>query len=208
MKTALIAAGLSVALFGCDLEQPRKDYGSSTVKVIVGDRGHGSGVYIGSGLVVTAAHVVANLKDNKITIKTESGNLLKEAELLWVNTARDIAVIKPKGTIGLKAAKLNCGTPALGDNIMARGNPGPMEFFTSWGHVSGPMRENGKWLESVSTDMTIVMGMSGGPVFNDAGEVAGIVVGALTAPMGFGVSLTGVGLIVPGSTICQLLGRG
>lgn len=28
-----------------------------------------------------------------------------------------------------------------------------------------------------------------------------------TAPMGFGVSLTGVGMIVPGSTICPLLGR-
>jgi S1-C subfamily serine protease len=206
MKTALIAAALSAALFGCT-DEPAKDYSSSTVKVIVGDRGHGSGVYIGPGLIVTAAHVVANLKDNKITIKTESGNLLKEAELLWVNAARDVAVIKPKGTIGLKAANLSCGTPAFGDNIMARGNPGPVEFFTSWGHVSGTLRENGKWLESVSTDMTIVMGMSGGPVFNEAGEVAGIVVGALTAPMGFGVSLTGVGLIVPGSTICQLLGR-
>jgi S1-C subfamily serine protease len=203
MKTALLAAALSAALFGCTPE-PAKDYGSSVVKVIVGN-GHGSGVYL-DGIIITAAHVLTGAADNQVQIKTEGKNLLT-GEILWVNKARDIAVIKPTGSIGLKPAALVCDTPQLGDVVTARGNPGPVEFFTSWGHISGDMQERGMWLESVSTDITISPGMSGGPLFNEAGQVTGIVVGALTTRMGMSMSLTGVGLIVPGRTICDLLGR-
>ena len=181
--------------------------GHPTVKILL-DKGHGSGVYIGGdGLILTATHVVANAKDGKVRVKTEGGNILK-GEVLWSSTARDVALVRVSGTVGLKAAVLSCDMPKPGDIIQARGNPLSVEFFSSWGHVAGTMRKMGPWLEGLPTDMTVLPGMSGGPVFGADGRVVGLAVGVLMAPAGFGsMSFTGATLIVPGSTICPLLGR-
>jgi S1-C subfamily serine protease len=170
------------------------------------ERGHGSGVYIGDGLVITAAHVVTNIEGD-FKVKTETGNVIK-AELLWSSAARDVALIRVSGTNGLSVARLDCVTPQVGERIHARGNPLSVEFFSTWGHVSTVQRTYGHWLEAVGVNMTVLPGMSGGPVFGESGAVVGIAVGVLMAPSGFGSAApTGVGLIVPGSTICQLLGR-
>lgn len=179
--------------------------GQPTVKILL-EQGHGSGVYIGQGLILTAAHVVANSKDGKVKIKTEGGNILP-GDVLWMSKDRDVALVRVIGTTGLKAAALSCATPEYGQMISARGSPGPVEFFTAWGHIAGTVKPFGPWLEAIPTDMTTIMGMSGGPVFNARGEVVGLVVGVLTVPIGFSASLTGIGVIVPGSTICTLLGR-
>jgi S1-C subfamily serine protease len=59
------------------------------------------------------------------------------------------------------------------------------------------------------TDITTVPGQSGGPVLNADGKVVGITVGVMRVPMGFAsASYVGVGFIVPGKTICNLLARG
>jgi S1-C subfamily serine protease len=180
--------------------------GSSTVKIVL-ERGHGSGVYIGNNLILTAAHVVVDAKDGMVKVKTERGNILT-GEVLWSSKARDVALVRVSGTVGLKAATLSCQPPKPGDIIQARGNPLSVEFFSSWGHVDGEQRTMGPWLVGVPTDMTILPGMSGGPVFGTDGRVVGLAVGVLMAPAGFGgVSFTGATLIVPGSTICPLLGR-
>jgi S1-C subfamily serine protease len=185
---------------------PSPSAGKPTVKIVL-ERGHGSGVYIGSNLILTAAHVVDNSKDGKVKIKTEGGNILT-GEVLWSSKARDVALVRVSGTVGLKAAVLSCDMPKPGDIIQARGNPLSVEFFSSWGHVAGTIRKMGPWLEGLPTDMTILPGMSGGPVFGADGRVVGLAVGVLMAPAGFGsMSFTGATLIVPGSTICPLLGR-
>jgi serine protease Do len=73
------------------------------------------------------------------------------------------------------------------------------------------MRELGPWKEVLITDTTIVMGQSGGPIFEPDGRVIGIAVGVmpvpLPGPLGPTPSLTGYGTVVPSSTICMLLGR-
>jgi S1-C subfamily serine protease len=213
MKTAFAAFALvALCIVGLFVWQSRaatthtSHIGHPTVKILVG-KGHGSGVYIGSNLILTAAHVVAGADDGKITVKTESGNIL-DGEVLWSSKARDVSLIRVSGVFGLSPAVLSCTTPKIGDAIHARGNPLSVEFFSSWGRVAGDKREMGPWLVGVPTDMTILPGMSGGPVFGSDGRVVGLAVGVLMAPAGFsGMSFTGATLIVPGSTICPLLGR-
>lgn len=202
--SAAVALIIVVALFSQPKANPTPT-GKPTVKIVL-ERGHGSGVYIGNGLILTAAHVVVNSKDGNVKVKTEGGNILK-GEVLWMSKARDVALVKVSGTFGLSPAVLSCSTPQIGDAIQARGNPLSVEFFSSWGHIAGTPREMGRWLEIVPTDLTVVMGMSGGPVFDVRGEVVGLVVGVMGAPMGISVSITGASVVVPGSAICPLLGR-
>lgn len=211
MKTVLGIIGLCMLIVVAFFLQSRAVAtptvtGHPTVKIVL-EGSHGSGVYIGDNLILTAAHVVVAAADGKIKIKTEGGNILP-GEVLWMSKARDVALIRVSGTFGLRPAVLSCAAPKVGDVIQARGNPLSVEFFSAWGHVAGTQREMGPWLVGVPTDMTILPGMSGGPVFGADGRVVGIAVGVLMAPAGFGsMSFTGATLIVPGSTICPLLGR-
>ena len=210
MKTVLGIIGLCMLMIVAFFLQSRAVAtptvtGHPTVKIVL-EGSHGSGVYIGDNLILTAAHVVVAATDGKIKIKTEGGNILS-GQTLWMSKERDVALVQVKGTFGLKAAALSCDTPQIGDAIQARGNPLSVEFFSAWGHIAGTMRQMGPWLEGVPTDLTILPGMSGGPIFRTDGRVIGIAVGAMMAPAGMSMSITGATLIVPGSTICPLLGR-
>jgi len=191
---AVLAGGLVTAPRGTELP-------GSTVKLIAA-QGHGSAVHIGNGYYITAMHVVGT--ETKVKIKTDDG-LLSDATVLWGNKAHDIALVR--GPDDVASADLDCRVADEGEVISARGNPIDLEFINAGGHVAGIERPIGPWASALPVDMTIVMGMSGGPVFDADGDVIGIMVGVLVAPMGFGGSLTGMGTIVPSSAVCSLLGR-
>lgn len=174
---------------------------SSTVKVIV-DAGHGSGVHIGDGFVVTAAHVVGD--KSVVNLKLDSGGV-QTAEVLWSNKDYDVALLRTKPT--MRASQLSCRVASAGETIVARGNPASVEFVSAYGHVAGPERQFATWRRVLITDITTIPGMSGGGVFDERGEVVGIAVGVLVVPLGFAPSLTGFGTIVPSAAICDLLAR-
>lgn len=56
-------------------------------------------------------------------------------------------------------------------------------------------------------DLTIIPGMSGGPVMDGAGMVIGLSVGVATVPLGMGASIVRIGLVISGKTICDLMAR-
>jgi S1-C subfamily serine protease len=169
--------------------------------------GHGSGVHIGGGFVISAAHVADDSKE--VELKTSDGKTVK-AEVLWINKAYDIALLRTSGDIPGRAP-LDCRVPKLGDEIQAAGNPLNLEFVSSFGRIAGNARAADPWREVVITDITTVMGQSGGPLFGKDGRVVGIVVGVVPAPLkngdGYVPSLTGFGTAVPASAVCALLGR-
>lgn len=173
---------------------------SSVVKVLVGE-GHGSGVHIGNGYILTAAHVTHG---QPASLKLDNGELVG-VEVLWENKDYDVALLRTNAK--LAHSKLSCRTAGDGERVVARGNPTVLEFVASEGKVTGGERVAGPWRSALAVDMTIVMGMSGGGVFDERGNVVGLAVGALTASFGFSSSLTGFGIIVPSSAVCALLAR-
>ncbi|UXN70876.1 serine protease [Devosia neptuniae] len=175
---------------------------SSTVKVEL-EKGHGSGVHIGDGLILTAAHVAR--EGAAVRLKLDDGTY-RDAEVLWSSTASDIALLRTSPA-GLSSSPLSCAPLKVGQEVTARGNPLSVEFVTTYGHIVGPATKRSDWLGVAPVDMVILPGMSGGPAFNSAGEVIGINVALLTLPLGVGVSATGIGFIVPAEQICGLLGR-
>lgn len=197
---AILAGGLIGSLSGMESAV----YPDSAVKVSLSKGGHGSGVYIGQNLILSAAHVVQS--DNTVMIKTEYGDEMV-GEVLWTNRKYDVALIRVEDPPLIHASYLSCTIPSLGDEITLRGNPQQAEFITVWGTIGGTVREFGPWASAVPTNAAIIPGQSGGPVFNEAGDIVGLAVGVMAVPMGMSASLVSLGVIVPGKTVCDLLGR-
>lgn len=176
----------------------------TTVVKVVLENGHGSGVSLGNGYILTAAHVVNDAKT--ATLKTKDGKT-RQAAVLWANTEYDIALLRSEDT-KIDAATLDCRVAQAGDFITSYGNPLNVEFAAAFGRIAGEPRKFGPWQSVFVTDITTVMGQSGGPVFNEEGRLVGITVGAMTAAMRFSLSLVGYGFVVPSASVCELLARG
>ncbi|KEA07468.1 hypothetical protein CN09_11185 [Rhizobium rhizogenes] len=176
---------------------------AATVKVVVED-GLGSGVSIGDGFIVTAGHVVGDQRAVKIK---ERDGTETTADVLWASKVYDIALLR--STANIPAATLSCSTAKVGDAIMAVGNPLGMEFISTYGKIAGDPREFGpNWKSAFVTDLTVIMGNSGGPVFSASGDIVGIVVGVMGVPgPNDSKSYTGFSTVVPSSVVCALLGR-
>lgn len=203
LATVAAAVGM-LALILFEFTPPSAASSEPVVKISAG-MGHGSGFHIGNGYIVTAAHVVG--KEEKISIKTSSDKT-QDAEVLWVNAAYDIALLRIKKPEEIGVAVLSCRIPAVGEAIIAKGNPANMEFITVWGNVAGVARSVGNWRSVVVTNIVTVPGQSGGPVMDTSGKVVGVTVGVMASSVGlFGVSLVGIGYVVPASSVCDLLAR-
>lgn len=173
--------------------------------------GHGSGVHIGRGYIVTSAHVIKG--NPTVSIKTEGGKTAS-ATVLWTDAVHDIALLRTP--LSMPAADMSCTTEKVGTTVMAVGNPMGQEFVSAYGHIASAARELPGLKRVMVTDMTVVMGQSGGPVF--AGDkMVGIMAAVMLAPLQSGVdqngaaqyvpSLVGFGYVVPASTVCELMGR-
>jgi serine protease Do len=161
--------------------------------------GHGSAVSVGNGYFLTAAHVVATVRDGNATIRFDDGTEMAGIEIMWANTRYDIALFRMKGTKDIEARGIQCVDPKVGDWVTSEGNPISINDVTTYGRVASAPQELGHWALAFNMTAMVSPGMSGGPVFNEAGEIVGINVG-----MGQGMPLY---LAVPGSVICSLMGR-
>lgn len=193
-----LAAGMAVyrTIDGPNLPGPN-------VKIML-TQGHGSGVNIGNGYILTAAHVAGD--SSTLDIKFEDGTTAK-AETLWVNKGNDIALLRFKDDGHTRSAKLACRSPKLGEAGAAFGNPVAFENLVFRGFVNGAPANVGSVKGAIPTDLTILPGMSGGALYDVEGYVIGINVMTALVPMGFMPSWARIGFSVSGATICGLMGR-
>lgn len=176
----------------------------STFKVLA-NGGHGSGVHIGDRFVLTAAHVVTTA--DVVTLKADDGSV-RQATVLWVNKDYDVALLRYDRDENIAMSTLACREAKAGETLLARGNPGSLEFVSTHGKVSGSARKHGPWASVLVFDGTVAPGMSGGPTFDIAGRVVGLTVGLMAIPMGFNAALAPISYVVPSSAVCTLLARG
>lgn len=169
---------------------------SATVEVVLKD-GHGSGVHIGHGIILTAAHVVG--QEKTVTVRTTDG-FETTAEVQWSNTTYDVAMIRIDPVVKLQERSLRCGPLYVGEAVRLEGNPFDLGLQTTYGHIiEHKMRPYQDWKIALHVDAMLGPGMSGGPTLDANGNVIGINVGAIPG-YGFGV-------IVPNKAICQLMGK-
>jgi len=156
------------------------------------DTGIGSGVIISKkGLVLTAAHVVSH-PDSKLLIVTHNQRNYP-CEIVGMDKWRDLALLRiTESAQKFKYSKLQvsdlCG---IGQEILIIGHPNEFYWMVSIGTISRLHFMFSYFCMIAETTAYVNPGNSGGPVFNNEGEVIGIVtamyVNILGVPRGIGI---------------------
>lgn len=146
-----------------------------SVVQIATDDGVGSGViYDSSGLILTAAHVVAG--SDTVIVRLADGEEI-EGTVMGGDSEFDVAVVRVDRS-GLSAATLALDTePRAGQLAIAVGSPWGLQSTVTAGIVSAvnqSIRSEASFQSVLQTDAAINPGNSGGALVNRNGEVLGI----------------------------------
>lgn len=158
------------------------------------ESGAGSGVIIAEdGYIVTNNHVIEDA--SKITVRLRNGQEYA-ATLVGTDAKTDVAVLKIDAT-GLQAAVMgDSDSLRVGETAVVIGNPlGELGGTVTDGIISALDREIQLGNESMTllqTNAAINPGNSGGGLFNDKGELVGIVVAKTSAE-----GIEGLGFAIP-----------
>ena len=216
---AVLAA--STALASCSGVDPTTtasvapDPMATVVRITLPDGAHGSGFHIGGGMFVTAAHVVTG---QIVALLEFEGGAKENATVAWDNRTSDVGTLRADRPYVGPSATIECRDPAVGEQLTAYGNPGQDNFLAIPATVVGAARERApNWRKVVPVALGAQGGISGGPAFDADGDVVGIVVGAPMAVLprtlepqtvdDYDLSITGIAYIVPGTVLCEMLGR-
>lgn len=156
--------------------------------------GAGSGVIIKeNGYIITNNHVVEGASN---IIVTTTDQKEYEATLIGTDADTDVAIIKINAK-GLQAATMgNSDQLNVGDLAVAIGNPlGELGGTVTAGIISALDRSisiDGKTMTLLQTDTSINPGNSGGGLFNQYGQLIGVVVAKSS-----GSDVEGLGFAIP-----------
>ncbi|MEK7816766.1 MAG: trypsin-like peptidase domain-containing protein [Actinomycetota bacterium] len=204
MPSVQVSNASSAPVTAIGAEQIYERFADSVVQMVVTFEGQGSSLYsrnreqqgVGSGFVVspegyiiTNAHVVTSegyrspseAKDIEVNFK--NGKKVKGSVVGYDLTSSDIAVVKvdPEGLDLVPVVIGDSDAVKVGEPVVAIGSPfGVFASSLSAGVVSATNRtvespEAGFSIQNaIQTDAAINRGNSGGPLFNQRGEVIGI----------------------------------
>ena len=169
----------------------------------------GSGFIITQdGYIVTNYHVIEDA--SKITVTLVDGKSY-DATLVGGDEENDIAVLKVDAT-GLSTVVIGSSDSlVVGDQVYAIGNPlGELTFSLTGGYVSALDRNvtmsDGRRMNYIQTDTAINSGNSGGPLFDQYGQVVGIVSAKLSNNGDSSeASVEGVGFAIPIDNVWNMI---
>lgn len=161
----------------------------------------GSGFVISdNGYIVTNYHVIDGAES--ITVTFYDGSEY-EASYVGGEESNDVAVLKIDAT-GLTPVVLgDSDLLSVGDEVSTIGNAlGTLSFSQTSGHVSGLARSvtysDGTIINMLQTDCTINSGNSGGPLFNQYGQVVGITSAKYSgSSSSSGAAIENIGFAIP-----------
>jgi len=162
----------------------------------------GSGFIIDSaGVIVTNNHVVKGAKT--VTVTLSDGNNYP-AKILGTDAKTDLAVLKI--SVDHKLPYVELGSSANvepGEWVVAMGNPFGLDGTVTAGIVSALGRDigDGPYDKFIQIDAPINEGNSGGPLFDQKGEVIGINT-AILSPSGGSV---GIGFAIPADMVKRVV---
>jgi len=155
-----------------------EDIIASTI-VVTDGYGHGSGVYLGNGVILTAGHClgiqdawIEDSKGNQYSILNEvyCGDWTEDIGFIMINPKVDIPAMTKFGDM-----------PELNDKVHICGTP--LERVMGQNFTTGTITKldvdfpDGWWDDAIIADAASYPGNSGGGVYNEDLELIGILVG-------------------------------
>ena len=185
-----VASLAGIALFvptaALAIVPPIEQMKASTVRIVCkqtfGPSSSGSGVITGIGdTVVTNNHVIDCVSSGGEVIVIQSKEQRLPATVVWKSDDKDLAVLRLSGIIGGAVPAFAPGSMVSdAQTVYAMGFPGEADLSKeslflvkiTKGIISARTSLNG--LKVFQTDTAINSGNSGGPLFNESGQVVGI----------------------------------
>lgn len=166
------------------------------------ESGEGSGIIMsesnGKTYILTCAHVISEGDSFKVTLNNKKEY---DAKMVAYDSQTDIGVLSIEAT-GLQTAEFaNSKNIAVGDQVVAIGCPGGLEFMnsTTVGYVSALDRPISSSIgydnNCIQVDAAINPGNSGGALFNMQGQVIGVNSSKIAA-----TEYEGMGFAIPADT--------
>lgn len=164
--------------------------------------GQGSGVILSAdGYIVTNHHVVADATDVEVLL---ADRRQFKGRVVATDPKTDVAVVKIQANNLPTVAWGDSGRLAVGDFVLAIGNPLGLSKTVTFGIVSAVGRADvgvADYEDFIQTDAPINPGNSGGALVNTSGELVGINT-AIASPTGGSV---GVGFAIPSNMVKQVM---
>ncbi len=166
----------------------------------------GSGFILSEdGYIVTNYHVIQTADEQSlpITVVLYDGTQY-EAAIVGKEDVNDLAVLKIEAKGLTPVVMGNSDELKVGDEVYAVGNPlGELEFSMSSGHVSALNRvistEDAENINMFQLDAAVNPGNSGGPVYNNKGEVVGVVTAKYSD-----TAVEGLGFAIPSNDALRI----
>jgi serine protease Do len=148
------------------------------------------------GYAVTNNHVVQNAES--IEVATDAGKTYT-AKVVGTDPRTDLALIKVEGGSNFPYVHFADHAPRIGDWVIAVGNPYGLGGTVTAGIVSASGRDigTGPYDDFIQIDAPINRGNSGGPAFDENGNVVGVTT-AIYSPSGGSI---GIGFAIPSDTV-------
>lgn len=182
--------------FGIPIQPSPSPDGTAALKEI------GSGFIIDTkGDIVTNNHVIDGADTIKVTL---ADGKTYPAKLVGTDPQTDIAVLHIKAGKPLDAAHFGSSQAIrVGDDVVAIGDAFGLGQTVTHGIISAKARaiDPGNYASYLQTDAAINRGNSGGPLFNDAGDVVGMNT-AIMSPSGGSV---GIGFAIPSDLVKKVV---
>lgn len=165
----------------------------------------GSGIVVSSdGYILTNTHVID--EGVRATVQLSDGSTF-DAKLVGADSQSDVAILKIEKTGLTPAAFASSKDIRTGDAVCAIGNPLSPDYSLTMtsGIISATSREvsyNGAVMNLLQTDTSINEGNSGGPLFNDRGQVIGITNMKIVSSFS---NIEGIGFAIPSDTLQSIV---
>ena len=186
LSILMLAAPLAISAYAEDFQRPQalqqrtrlstseisRRASSSVVRITAGG-GFGSGVVLdATGVLVTNLHVIRG--QTQVSITLANGDVYDDVTVVDIDERRDLVLLKIKAFHLTPATFGDSEQVQVGEKVVLMGYPQGLDLTVNEGVISAS-RDSGEGYQLFQTSAAASPGSSGGGMFNEYGELIGIV---------------------------------